>query len=82
MGRRKLTKGAKRRHLRLCAAGRLGSHANPAQVNMRESIPAVVRPPGPVGEVGAGVQGGRVLGAEHPLEEGHQRGELVAGPAA
>lgn len=34
----------------------------------------------PVGEVGAGGQGVRVLGAGHPLTHPKQRGVLVAGP--
>ena len=36
-------------------------------------------PPAPVGEVGAGGQRGRVLGARYPLAHWQQRGELVAG---
>ena len=47
---------------------------------MRELIPAAVCLPGPVGEAAPGGQGVRVLGAQHPLTDGQQRGELVAGP--
>jgi hypothetical protein len=38
-------------------------------------------PPCPLGEVAVGGQGVRVLGAQHPLVDGQQRGLLVAGPA-
>jgi hypothetical protein len=34
----------------------------------------------PVGEVAAGSQGVRVLTAQHPLDDGQQRGVLVPGP--
>ena len=36
---------------------------------------------GPGGEVVADGQGVWVLGAQHPLEDGQQRGVLVAGPS-
>jgi hypothetical protein len=39
----------------------------------------VIRSRGPVGEVGADVQGVRVLGAEDALVHGQQRSELVPG---
>jgi hypothetical protein len=50
---------------------------------MPELFPAAPTAPGghlgPVGEVAPGGQGFRVLGAEDPLLDGQQRGELVAG---
>lgn len=36
------------------------------------------RLPDPVGKAGPGVDGSRVLGAQDPLLDGQQRGELVA----
>ena len=54
------------------------------QMNMLELIQ--VRPssasslPGPVGKVAAGGQGVRVVGAQHPLEDGQQHRVLVPGP--
>src|SRR5215475_12484943 len=40
---------------------------------------ATLRPLSPVDEVVPGVQGIRVFGALDPLDDGYQRGELVAG---
>ena len=69
------------RRLRLCAAGQ-----NPPRVNMAKLIHvgsgAIFCLPGPVGEVGTGGQGVRVLGAQDPLADGQQRGVLVAGGGA
>jgi hypothetical protein len=48
---------------------------------MGESVPAAGRVPSPVGESGAGGQGGWVLGTQHPLRDGQQRGVLVTGPS-
>ena len=53
-------------------------------VNMRELIHSEMGtascPPSPAGQVVPGGQGLRVLGAQDPLIDGQQRGELVAGP--
>jgi hypothetical protein len=42
----------------------------------------ILRLPGPVGEVVAGLQGFRVLSAQHPLLDGQQRGVLNATTAS
>ena len=59
----------------------VGTRVNMLELlHARPRIADVSRLPGPVGEVGAGGQGVRVLGAQDPLADGQQRGVLVAGP--
>ena len=71
---------------RLLRAIRVSGCSGPSTRSMTGTGPCtgrgprrIPRLPGPLGEVVAGGQGVRVLGAEHPLEDGQQRGVLVAG---